>query len=626
MSGRIANCPNCGGQVEFRADTSLLSICPYCSSAVARTGGDIGHLEILGKVAPLAAIGSPLSVGTSGKLDRVGFTLVGRLQLDYGAGPWNEWYAALDDGTWAWVAEAQGRCYVTRGRELPNLPSWESARVGSRFDAGRVSLTVVERRKARFVAAEGELPEPVVPGSELRYCDLEGANGVFGTIDYGDGTEPPVLYLGRQVEYRDLFDASVLRDVRGERAAGTEAMNCPNCGSAVELRAPDDAQRVTCGTCESLLDASQGTKLHLLSAARPAGRDPLIPVGSVGNFRGVKWTVFGHLLRSVTVEGTKYFWEEYLLRADSRGYRWLVCSENHWSWVEPIHAGEVKKTRRSVEYKGRTFKHFQSATARVEALRGEFYWKVAVGERVSASDFVDPPNVLSEEVAEDEVTWSLGTYLETADVERAFGLKQRLPKPRGVGAMMPNPWGPRLRASARVGAVMTGLLVVVALLVALTSGEKAIHQSVVPVTQRSPGAGTTGQAVTTEPFVVEDRSALEIEVRADVPTSWLFVAGSLVSQDGYAPRPFGVSVRGDEGGLRTIYLGAVAPGTYSMSLEPEWGAGATPPVMMTVTVREDVFFESHFLMATLLLWLVPMFALFGYYGLEKKRWAESDHG
>jgi hypothetical protein len=58
MTSRTANCPSCGAQVEFKAGSSLVTVCPYCSSAVGRVGGDVGELEILGKVAPLATGGS----------------------------------------------------------------------------------------------------------------------------------------------------------------------------------------------------------------------------------------------------------------------------------------------------------------------------------------------------------------------------------------------------------------------------------------------------------------------------------------------------------------------------------------------------------------------------------------
>ena len=54
-----ANCPACGGPVTFTVGTSLVTICPYCHSAVGR--GDRG-LESLGKVADLVTTESPLDV------------------------------------------------------------------------------------------------------------------------------------------------------------------------------------------------------------------------------------------------------------------------------------------------------------------------------------------------------------------------------------------------------------------------------------------------------------------------------------------------------------------------------------------------------------------------------------
>src|SRR5207247_8393974 len=75
-------------------------------------------------------------------------------------------------------------------------------------------------------------------------------------------------------------------------------------------------------------------------------------------------------------------------------------------------------------------KLFQRAWAEVENVQGEFYWKVEVGEKVRASDFVNPPDILSREVtrgqADDdergEINWSHGVYLPVDDVERAFQL------------------------------------------------------------------------------------------------------------------------------------------------------------------------------------------------------------
>ncbi len=42
-----------------------------------------------------------------------------------------------------------------------------------------------------MVSAEGELPFAVTPDESGRYADLSGPGGIFATIDYGDGSEPP---------------------------------------------------------------------------------------------------------------------------------------------------------------------------------------------------------------------------------------------------------------------------------------------------------------------------------------------------------------------------------------------------------------------------------------------------
>jgi hypothetical protein len=64
MSVLVANCPSCGATVEFKSGQSIVVICEYCRSAVARTDRE---LKDLGKVAELVETGSPLDVGLRGK-------------------------------------------------------------------------------------------------------------------------------------------------------------------------------------------------------------------------------------------------------------------------------------------------------------------------------------------------------------------------------------------------------------------------------------------------------------------------------------------------------------------------------------------------------------------------------
>ena len=89
-----------------------------------------------------------------------------------------------------------------------------------------------------------------------------------------------------------------------------------------------------------------------------------------------------------------------------------------------------------VNYNGRRFKIFQDAPAVVEYVQGEFYWRVEQGETVRAIDYVAAPLMLSEEISDNEMNWSLGTYMTNAEIEKAFGVKN-LPKPWSVAPNQP---------------------------------------------------------------------------------------------------------------------------------------------------------------------------------------------
>jgi hypothetical protein len=106
-----ANCPSCGAPVELKLGSSIVVVCEYCNTVVARKDRSLADL---GKVADLVDTRSPLEVGRTGSFEGVSFTLTGRAQLRHAAGGvWDEWYAAFADGRWGWLAEAQGRFYMT---------------------------------------------------------------------------------------------------------------------------------------------------------------------------------------------------------------------------------------------------------------------------------------------------------------------------------------------------------------------------------------------------------------------------------------------------------------------------------------------------------------------------------
>src|SRR4030095_2066336 len=95
------------------------------------------------------------------------------------------------------------------------------------------------------------------------------------------------------------------------KAASGEGLKCPQCAGPLEVRAPDQTQRIACPWCRSLLDATHD--LAILEALSKPPFRPLIPLGTQGRLRGVPWTIIGVMERSVTVEDVRYPWTEDLL-------------------------------------------------------------------------------------------------------------------------------------------------------------------------------------------------------------------------------------------------------------------------------------------------------------------------
>ena len=147
--------------------------------------------------------GSPLQLAAEGVWRTVPFAIVGRLQVRWSDGTWNEWYCAFDDGRAGWLADAAGEYAMSFAEAVPEtLPPWSAMRPGQAVTLGGIVYEVTDVREAEVVGGEGELPFPVGAGWKTRSADLRNATARFATLDYSDLA--PRVYLGETVELRAL--------------------------------------------------------------------------------------------------------------------------------------------------------------------------------------------------------------------------------------------------------------------------------------------------------------------------------------------------------------------------------------------------------------------------------------
>ena len=636
MSVLKSNCPSCAAPIEFQGGSTIVVVCQYCRSAVART--DRG-LADLGKVAEVVDSESPLRLGLKGTWKNVRFELTGRAQLRHEMGGfWDEWYATFSNGWVGWLAEAQGRFYLTFYQPLPDgieLPSFDQLRPGQPVEQipAPSPLIVQEKGTATYVAADGEIPYKLVPNERVRFADLSGKNNAFATIDYS--FEPPWVFSGSQVTLEEIGLGDARPVKREARTVSSAAMGCPNCGGPLSLTAPDKTERVTCPNCDSLLDVNQGNLKYLKTLTPPTNQPNFVlTIGAEGTIPtdGKKYKIIGSMVRSVTIEGEKYFWHEYLLYNPSVGFRWLVHSDNHWNFVEAVNGADVEfvpvfAAGGKAKYNGRTFKIFQDADAVVEYVKGEFYWRVEQGETVRATDFVSPPRMLSREASGNEMNWSLGTYVANEEIEKTFGVKD-LPRPWGIAPNQPFT-GKFWYTWALLP--LLALFVVAIFMLPLTGATARVYekQIVLPPLQNAQAA----QTVFSEPFELKGNRNIHISASAPVSNSWADLDVDLVNDQSQEvesvniPIEFYSGVDGGEswsegGQEQDASLSSLPAGKYTLRVEGTW-QDWQQPMPVSVKVEQGYVRGVNFCAAFVVLLIVPLLGLIRKFTFESGRWKDS---
>lgn len=553
-------------------------------------------------------------------------------------GFWDEWYATFSNGWVGWLAEAQGKFYLTffqplEGRRVPDFNDLQLGQTVQEIPS-QTPLMVTEKGTATSVAADGEIPYKLIPNEQSSYADLSGSGNAFATIDYSES--PAWVFVGQQVTLDEIGLGNAKPAEREAARVSSTAMGCPNCGGPLTLAAPDKTERVTCPFCNSLLDVNQGN-LTFLKALKPSPspHEFVLPIGAEGTFENVKQKIIGAVVRSVTVDGVKYYWHEYLLYNPRIGFRWLVHSDNHWNYVQPVNPADVTVNesfgKSTVVFDGTTFKIFQDAGAVIEYVKGEFYWRVSQGESVRAVDYVNAPLMLSMERNANEINWSLGSYKTNKEIEETFGVSD-LPKPWSVAPNQPFTGS----FYYTYGLIPLLLLFIVAVFMLPISGMKStvLSQQIVlpPMTN-----ATTAQTIFSQPFEIKGNRNVRVTAEAQgIDNSWVELDADLVNEQNSDVESVPIQIEyyhgSDSDGAWTegnkeqdATMSSIAGGKYTLRIAGSWG-NWNQPLPLNVKVEQNVVRGVNFCCAFVVLLIIPLLAIFRKITFESKKWSESMFG
>ncbi|NJD25998.1 MAG: DUF4178 domain-containing protein [Betaproteobacteria bacterium] len=628
-----ANCPSCGAPVVFRSAGSLFAVCEFCRSTLVRHDQ---ALEDIGKMAALVEDRSPLQLGAEGSHEGVHFALIGRIQIKYSQGYWNEWHLLFDDMRTGWLSEAGGEYVLTFSQPVHEpLPAFDELKIGQRFVVAGQPWTVSNLEKAECVAGEGELPFKVGAGYPVEAADLRNQKA-FATLDYSE--VPPLLFVGRAVEFGTLNMAN-LRDgmMAPAREVTAQVFRCPSCGAPMQARSAD-ILAVGCSSCGTVVDTAD-RNYQVLSRAlewNDQKYEPRIALGCKGKLDGKAVEVIGFLVRRAVVDGIPYDWREYLLAGENGTYRWLTEYDGHWNVADVLSnppAGSGAMELADVNYGGKRYRHFATTpVAEVIQVEGEFTWRVRRGETARVTDYVVPPLMLSRESTDNDLNWSLAGYVAPAELVSAFALKDKLPAPRGVYANQPNPWEESHRSVCRLFWKLALVAIALQALVALFSGGKLLLREEFVFAQQ-----TADEEVVTREFTVTGKARkLTVSNSTTIDNSWLgldlLLVNKATGEAWPAARELSYYYGYDDGeswseGSRgdAVVFRDVPPGTYYLTVDPELPPEQRNPVRDVIEVRTGGAGWSNFVLLMLFLVIFPIFTRLRHAAFEARRWAESDH-
>jgi len=410
-----------------------------------------------------------------------------------------------------------------------------------------------------------------------------------------------------------------------------QTLACPNCGAPLTVRSMGRAVTIVCGHCNSILDAKD-PQLKILQRfeAATGGEEPLIPLGSRGKWRGALYEAIGFQVRSLEADGLTYSWREYLLFNPYKGFRYLTEYNGHWNDCS-VATALPEADGIGARYLGKKYKHFQTCTATTTFVLGEFPWQVRVDDAVAVTDYVAPPYVLSSEMAGSETTWTLGEYVQGADIWKAFGLPGIAPAPMGVYENQPS----ALKSSAsQTWFACAGLATAIFVIFTLNQVFSQQAQVFREAYRFSPSSAEA--SFVTPEFELKGRtSSVEVQTDADVSNQWIFLNYALIDQDTGQAYDFGREVTyysgvdsdgtWQEGSQHDrVTLPSIPPGRYYLRIEPESDA-SLGTIGYTVTVTRDVPVLGVYFLALAAILLPALLISWRTYNFEQMRWAESDH-
>ncbi|MEP1962377.1 DUF4178 domain-containing protein [Tateyamaria sp.] len=307
------------------------------------------------------------------------------------------------------------------------------------------------------------------------------------------------------------------------RSTDIKSINCTSCGAGLDVLGGGRVKVMVCGYCGSELDAQDNFAVlrKFADLKRP---NSLFSIGMSGVIDGVSFTVIGTLGMTERWQRRIWTWVEHQVFSPTHGYAYLTVEDGKLSftrryrgmtrpaWISPTTV-EMSESRPRMGTPEGTYSYFETSTAEISFVEGEFNWRPEIGARTTSVSMLGSNAMLhfSRSAAEEEVLRT--QYLPAAEVYASFGVVDP-PRPTGFNILKPFSPGRHQRFFA-VSSIAFAVVALVMSFAVTGSPDRESDQNLTFNIKDLP------QEI---PFEITEKDRLAvIQVGADVDNSWAYV-------------------------------------------------------------------------------------------------------
>ncbi len=438
-------CPCCGAPVAVYSATAVVVVCQYCQSSLVRTEQSLNDS---GKKSAIIEDYSPLQLYSSGTFEGKAFTLIGRSQIRYDRGVWNEWYALFSDGSYGWLSESGDQYVFTRlqGKLPPAYKlSFQQLKAGKsvlNYQTVRYMAADVRQATAVHANAQGELPYPVKQDQALKVADFRSEQR-FITLDFSDNGQQPIVYAGTvttldALHCQNLRSKDTILQQAGKLKGEHKASQCPQCGSRI-IWAQQMTKDAICKSCHAHIDLStdQARVIEVYNFRQKTEKAFSLSLGETGKIDDVRWTVIG-LVKKTEIESSDAWrimlgessrmsisresWLEYLLYNSKKGFLWLIETTQHeWAISTTLNQWpKLNLNQQPYNENGQLMGKLYDYGGRVDYAAGAFYWQIQPDDITCYSDYGTEQLKVCAEYSKHEMAWSTSKAVSAQQVATWF--------------------------------------------------------------------------------------------------------------------------------------------------------------------------------------------------------------